>query len=405
MPHGDHVHEHVRAAPRSGGLLYVDASSSGIAGDMLNAALLDLGVPLEAMEQGLVGIELGAYGIEAPTVERAGIVARQFLVRVEGPQPPRSWATIRGLLEDAQTLPDGARARALATFRLLAEAEADVHGVAIDDVHFHEVGAVDSIVDIVTAAIGLDYLNATVVSSPLPMGRGTTRAAHGVIPLPAPATVNCLRGVPVFDGGVESELVTPTGAALVATAATRFERWPAMRPRRSGWGAGTRTLPDRPNLLRLVLGEPAGDLEELAILEANVDDMTPEIGAHVIGQLLEAGALDAWLTPITMKKGRLAVMVSALADNTRREGVLRAILTESSSIGVRVSPVQRVRRPRRLVEVATRFGLLTVKVADGDGLPRNVAPELEVCRAAAKEHGVPLKEVFAAALAALGDLS
>lgn len=403
MPHGEPIDDRTPPPPPAGGLLYIDATISGVAGDMFNAALLDLGVPLEAMKQGLAGLPLGPYRIDVPSVERAGIVARQFLVRVEGPQSPRSWAAIRRLLEDASTLTEGARRRALSAFERLAEAEADVHGVAVDDVHFHEVGAVDSIVDIVAAAIGLDLLDATVVASPLPLGRGTTRAAHGVIPLPAPATVNCLRSVPVFDGGVEGELVTPTGAALVATAAARFERWPAMRPVRSGWGAGTRALPDRPNVLRLVLGEPAGELETLVVLEANVDDMTPEIGAHVITRLFEAGALDAWMTPITMKKGRLAVMVSALADDAHRAQVLRTLLSESSSIGVRVAPVQRVRRPRRLVEVTTRFGPIAVKIADGDGLPRNVAPELEACRAAAQQHGVPLKEVFAAALAALGD--
>ncbi len=405
MPHGDHGQPPpVRSLPERGGLLYVDATGGGVAGDMFNAALLDLGVPLAAMEHGLSGLDVGPYRIEVPTVERSGIVARQFLVHVEGTPPQRSWAAIRRLLEDAPTLSDGARSRALATFQRLADAEAEVHGVAAHDVHFHEVGAVDSIVDIVAAAVALDLLDATVVASPLPMGRGTTRSAHGILPLPAPATVGCLRGVPTVDGGVEGELVTPTGAALVATAAARFERWPAMRPERTGWGAGTRTFPDRPNVLRLVWGQPAIEtsVEELRVLESNIDDMTPELGAHLLDRLLAAGALDAWLTPVVMKKGRLAVVVGALVDHSRQEAVLRALLTESSSLGARIVPVRRVRRPRRVEEVATRFGPIPVKIAEGDGLPRNLAPEFEACRAAAARHGVPLKEVFAATLAAIG---
>ena len=227
----------------------------------------------------------------------------------------------------------GAREIAERAFRLLAEAEADVHGMEVEDVHFHEVGAVDSIVDIVGVAAALDYLGAGVLCSPLPMGRGTVRAQHGVLPLPAPATVSCLRGVPTFDAGIDGELVTPTGACLVAATAAGFPRWPDLAPERCGWGAGTKELADRPNLLRVILGssvdgaaQTGGESDApFAVLEANIDDMTAEIAAHAMTRALDSGALDAWSTAIGMKKGRPALMISALVRRAEIESVSRCL--------------------------------------------------------------------------------
>ena len=388
-----------------GKLLFLDAFS-GIAGDMLVAALFDLGVPRAVIEAGVQELGLRGYDLVFGSRTRNGVVARAFDVQLTASQPARDYAEIRALLEAAQGLAAGARELALRAFRVLAEAEARVHGVTPDAVHFHEVGAVDSIVDIVASAVALDHLGAELACSPLPMGRGLVRSAHGILPLPAPATLLCLEGVPTYDAGIESELVTPTGACLVKAAVRSFTRWPSMKPERVGYGAGTRELADRPNLLRTVLGEPSDASALFAtgashlVLELNIDDMSGELSAVAMLRAQEAGALDVWSTPIGMKKGRPALMLSALARAGDAERVARALLAETTSLGLRFREVGRIERPRRMVEVQTRYGTIPVKIADGDGLPPNAAPEYEPCRTAAEAHGVPVKEVYAAALAA-----
>jgi len=392
-------------------VLYVDAPS-GVAGDMLVAALLDLGAgTIGDLADALSAVPgLDGFRLVHGRVRRHGIEARRFAVETADPSPGhRSWASIRGMLEAATALPDGARRRALAAFQRLAEAEARVHDTPVDEVHFHEVGAIDSIVDIVGTAVLVDRLGPhRIEASPLPMSRGWVDTRHGRLPLPAPATVGCLLGVPTVDAGIDGvELVTPTGACLVATLADGYGRWPAMRPTAVGWGAGSRELPDRPNLLRLVLGDgggpPDGDLAAggtHVVIEANVDDATPEVIGHALEALFEAGALDAWTTPIGMKKSRPAVMVSALAPAASARPVAAALLTETTTLGVRFSEVGRWERPRRLDRVETPYGPIPVKRAGGDGLPELVAPELEACRTAARAHGVPLRTVVAAASAA-----
>jgi uncharacterized protein (TIGR00299 family) protein len=278
-----------------------------------------------------------------------------------------------------------------------------VHATAIDDVHFHEVGAADSIADIVAAAVAIDWLGASVVCSPLPIGRGTITTAHGALPLPAPATLLCLRGIPTYDARIDAELVTPTGAALAATVAQRFEEWPSMRVSRVGWGSGSRDLPDRPNLLRAVLGDPAdarASSSDVLVFETNVDDQSGELVAHAMAEILGAGALDAWLTPITMKKGRPAVLLSATAEPERRDAVAASFFAHTSTLGLRVRRSGRIVRARRMIEVATTYGPVAVKVADGDGYERTFAPELDDCARLASAHRVPVKVVYAAALAA-----
>jgi uncharacterized protein (TIGR00299 family) protein len=390
-------------------ILFIDAFS-GIAGDMLVAALLDLGVPQTVFEDALKLLPLEGYSIDVQKVKRSGIAALRFVVEVEQSQPQRSYAQIRAML-DAATLAEGAKEIACKAFEILAKAEARVHRMPLDKVHFHEVGAVDSIVDIVAAAVGLDWLGAHVISSPLPMGRGTVIAQHGALPLPAPATVECLHNIPTYDAGIDAELVTPTGACLIAAVAQQFCRWPELRPQCTGWGSGTQDLEDRPNLLRLVLGtataergtqgEPAEEISSpLVVLEANIDDMSPEIAAYAIECALEAGALDAWTTPIQMKKGRQAILFSALVRHLDTSAISTVLFRETTTLGVRIRPSYRIERPRRLITVTTPYGSIAVKVADGDGLPRNLAPEFDHCREAAKAHEVPIKVVFAAAMAA-----
>lgn len=385
-----------------GKVLFFDAFS-GVSGDMLVAALIDLGIPLEPIEAALATVPMDGYTIEVGSTVRSGIVARRFVVHVEVPQPERTYVEICSMLESAR-LPEGALGIAQRAFERIGEAESSVHGIPLSEVHFHEVGAVDSIVDIVAVSVALDYLGAEVVSSPLPMGAGTIEARHGILPLPAPATVACLLGVPTYSSGVEAEMVTPTGACLVASTAQRFTRWPQMRPERIGWGGGSRELEDRPNLLRVVMGD--ADLEaenseehSLVVLESNVDDMSPEIAAFALERALDGGALDAWATPINMKKGRAAVMISALARAVDSDKIARILLTETTSLGLRIRPTRRIERPRHTIEVGTTFGSIRVKIAVGDGLPENIAPEFDACSAAAIAHKVPLKEVYAAALA------
>ena len=412
MAHDFHEHEHehgdrhelARGAGR-GRVLFLDAFS-GIAGDMLLAGLVDLGVPQAVVQEALAALPLGDCTLRFVRRTRSGIAAMGLEVEARAPQPSRDYSQVRTLIEQASGLHDGARSLALAAFRVLAEAEAEVHDTSVDHVHFHEVGAVDSIADIVGAAVALDYLGAELLCSPLPMGRGFARSQHGVIPLPAPATLLCLRGAPTYDAAIDAELVTPTGACLVRAAASGFARWPQLVPLRVGFGAGSRELADRPNLLRLVLGMPESELTggpgpaTHVLLELNADDMSGELMAVALTRAQQAGALDAWSTPIGMKKGRPAMMLSALARRAEQDAVARALLSETTSLGLRVREVGRIERPRRMLSVQTAYGAIAVKVASGDGLPPNAAPEYEACRAAAEAHGVPVKQVYAAAVAA-----
>ncbi len=409
-PHG-HEHIHPVRLPLleqgagAGKILFFDAFS-GVAGDMTIAALLDLGVPLLVIERAVSALPLEGVFLERGHKHRSGIVATSFEVHVGSPQPERTYASIDAMLEAAPLEAD-VRTLARRIFRRLGEAEAAVHRMPLEEVHFHEVGAVDAIVDIVGSAAALVYLGAEVRGAPLPMGRGFVKARHGILPLPAPAAIECLRGVPTYGVELDAELVTPTGAAIVATAATSFERWPSFAPERVGWGAGFRELPDRPNLLRVVLGTRNGASNETivgashVVLEANVDDMTGEVAAHAIEALLTAGALDAWATPITMKKGRPALTISALARAPEAEAVGTALLRETTSIGLRKIPVTRTERPRRTVTVETAFGRVRVKVSEGPFGPPQVKPEFDDCAAAARTHGVTLREVIQAAIQAL----
>jgi len=413
--HGhEHEHEHAHAhehRPRRvlargsgrGKVLFFDAAS-GVAGDMTIAALVDLGVPIEVLQQAWSALPLGGYHVHFAHKERSGIVATFFDVHVDGPQPQRTFRTIRAMLAQAP-LDEGVRARATQTFERLAEAEATVHRMDKDDVHFHEVGAVDAIVDVVGASAAIEHLGGDVVCSPLPMGRGFAKAAHGVLPLPAPAVVECLRGFPTFDAGVDFEFVTPTGAAIVAANASRAVRWPTMAPEHVGWGAGKADLGDRPNVLRVVLGAPAESLVtsrgEHVVLEANLDDATGEIVAGAIESLLAEGALDAWAAPVTMKKGRPGVVLGVLCSASSAEALAAVVLRETTTIGVRLATVDRIERPRRTVEVETAFGKIPVKIAEGPFGPPQIKPEWDACASAARAHGVPVRVVIAAALAAV----
>jgi uncharacterized protein (TIGR00299 family) protein len=368
---------------------------------MTIAALLDLGVPFSVVQAAVDALGLSGISLESEPWSAGAIGATKFSVRETEPQPSRDYATISRLINES-ALNEPVRVLASRVFRRLAEAEAEVHRISIDDVQFHEVGAADAIVDIVGAAACFCFLDARVVASPLPMGHGTVKCQHGLLPLPAPATVHCLRDVPTYDAGIEGELVTPTGAAIISTVAEEYVRWPALIPERVGWGAGARRLADRPNALRVVLGRPGAveGSETHVLVEANVDDMTGEFAGHALAGLLEHGALDAWGTPVVMKKGRPGLVISALARMHDAGRVADALLRETSSIGVRFTPVSRRELERRQIEVETPYGAIPIKVSGSSETDRKLKPEFDACAVAARAHDVPVRVVVEAALAA-----
>jgi pyridinium-3,5-bisthiocarboxylic acid mononucleotide nickel chelatase len=385
-----------------GKLLFLDPVS-GIAGDMTVAALVDLGVPWSIVADSLA--RLGVGGTAAVRRAQSGALgATHFAVEDSGHEPHRPYAEVQRVLAEAALEP-AVRALSERIFARLARAEAAVHRVPLAEVTFHEVGSVDALFDVVGAATCFEFLGARVLSAPVPLGRGHVHTEHGELPVPAPATLECLLGVPTFDAGVDFENVTPTGAAILATVAEDFQRWPALGPERVGWGAGTRVIAGRPNALRVVLGEPAPAVNagtELVVLEANVDDMTGELAAHAIQVLMQAGALDAWATPITMKKGRPGLVLAALARADAAPSLAGVLLRETTSLGVRWSAASRLERPRRSVLVRTRFGEIPLKVSEGPYGPPQAKPEFDACERAALAAGVPVREVLAAALAAWG---
>lgn len=314
----------------------------------------------------------------------------------------RAFRDIRAMIVGSH-LSAAVKERAIAIFTTLAEAEGTVHGFAVEDVTFHEVGAIDSIVDIVGTAIGLVALDIDhAYVSPLPLGSGMVRSQHGIIPVPGPATIELLRGYPVRAGDGNGELVTPTGAAIVRAIARPLASPPMLNVERVGYGAGTKTFADRPNLLRLMLGTVAvaAVTEEMIVVETNIDDANPEIYEYVMEQLFAAGARDVWLSPAQMKKNRPGTTLHALAEPAQREALAGVMLRETSSIGVRSYPVQRTALPREEISVDTEYGSVRVKIARAPDGALNLAPEYESCKEQARERNVPLKLVYQAALAA-----
>ncbi|ACL67785.1 protein of unknown function DUF111 [Anaeromyxobacter dehalogenans 2CP-1] len=379
----------------------------GIAGDMFLAAAIDLGVDAAALARALESLGVPGWRLVVTRKAEHGIQGTHVDVVVEGEQPAsRGLAEILGLVA-ASGLPPRAREAARALFERIGEAEARVHGVPISEVHFHEVGAVDSIVDVCGAAVALDLLGWPAVrSAPPELGRGLVRTAHGTMPVPPPAVLELLKGKPVRPGGPPGEAVTPTGAALLAVLA-EVGPLPAHVPVRVGYGVGTRAWPDRPNVLRATLAEPAPGAgaggpgpDALWVLEANLDDCPGQLVARAIEAALEAGALDAWAAPLTMKKGRPGVLLGALCDEARRAAVTGALFAETTTLGVRRHPVERDALERALEPVETAYGSVRVKVARLGGRELGAHPEYEDCAACARAAGVAVREVMAAALVA-----
>lgn len=378
----------------------------GAAGDMILGALLDAGADERALRAGLGRLGL-AFELTIGRAAQGALDCARVDVRPGPDQPERRLPEVLEVIGRAR-LPARADARARETFELLARAEAKVHGTSPDEVHFHEVGAVDALVDVVGCCLALELLEIDrVESSPFPLGRGRIRAAHGLLPLPGPAVVNLLTlsGAPCEGREEGGEHVTPTGAALLCALASRFGRYPALRLCAAGQGSGLRVSgPDAlPNLVRVVIGdtpEPGETPGEVAVLEANLDDQSAELTAYLAEQLLGAGALDVWLTPVLMKKGRPGVVVSCVCEPARAGLLEGLLLRESSSLGVRRRSETRLTLPRELVTVETPWGAVRVKLARRPDGRRSGAPEYEDCARVARAKGVALREVYAAALRA-----
>jgi len=386
----------------------------GIAGDMMLAALLHLGAPRRALDEGLAAlaeasgaVDLRGTRVEAEPVEVNGVRALHVQVRVPGEvrgrEPHhRPWRVIRELIERAR-LPDRARDLALRAFARLAEAEARVHAVAIDDVEFHEVGAVDSFVDVVGSALLVAALEpGSIVCLPPPSGGGVARGSHGTLPVPTPAVLELFRGRSLRPSGA-GERTTPTGAALLSAWTEPADSLPELAIDAIGYGAGTKRWEDAPNLLRAVLGErvrgqPGGGAGW--VLEANLDDLSPQLVAAALEAALAAGAADAWIAPVTMKKGRPGHLLGAVVPDGARAAVEQALFRETSTLGIRAYRVERSVLQREVIEVATQYGPVRVKVGKRADQVVNAAPEFEDCRRLAQERGVAVKEVVAAAVAA-----
>ena len=402
-------------------ILYLDCFS-GISGDMMVGALTDLGITPSAFEWELSKLDLGDYHLHFERQTRAGISGVKFGVHrgathaeavpdTRSPEPhhhahsdasSRRFSGIRELLQ-ASGLSDFVKLHATAIFRRIGEAEAKIHGVAIEEVQFHEVGALDSIVDVVLTCVGFEALQAArVYVSELVDGQGTFRCTHGEYPLPAPGTLEILRNIPIRQVAVPFELITPTGAAIVAEFHHSVGAMPEMRPTKIGYGLGERELFDRPNILRAVLGEAekSKSSDRIVELQANIDDLSPEILGAVQARLLKVGALDVFFTPIQMKKNRPGILLSVLCRPSDRQKIQELLFTETSTFGIRYREIERITLDREVVQVQTAFGSIQIKIGSQDGKIFQVSPEFESCNAAAERSQQPLKRIYELAVEA-----
>jgi len=372
---------------------------SGISGNMILGALLDAGLELGALKQGLAALGLSGYEIEARRVLKRYIAGTLVDVKVQEEGIERHLGDVLDIIEGS-SLPGEIKETCGKIFTRLAEAEARVHGLDVEDIHFHEVGGLDAIVDVIGSVVGLALLGVEeVYSSAVHLGTGFVECAHGRLPVPAPATLALVKGVPTYGRDIEAELTTPTGAAIITTLAKEFGRAPLMAVEAIGYGAGHRDLPI-PNLLRISIGEAARSKERgyeedtVTVVETNSDDMNPELYEHVMGKLFEKGALDVFLTPIQMKKNRPAVKLSALVRENDLAGVLDVFFEETTTLGVRLYEAGRKKLTRESIAIDTKYGKIVIKVGKLGDVVKNISPEYEDCRRIASQLDIPLKEVY-----------
>jgi len=379
---------------------------------MTLAAFLDLGVPLNWLQENLNQLPLGGVGISTEHVHRNGIRANLVRVSADDKKTHRNFADIKELLEQSP-VSTGVKATSLNVFRIIAEAEAGIHGCTMEEVHFHEVGGIDAIVDIVGTALCLEYLGIKrVLASKIPLGNGFVECRHGKIPVPAPATLAILKGVPVYGTGIANELVTPTGAGIITALADSFESMPAMVVEKIGYGAGQRDLEEIPNLLRIAIGKPETaksgcsknlSSDQVTIVESCIDDMNPEFFGFLMEQLFDIGALDVYWIPVYMKKNRPGTMVQILCPAAKREAIVRCVVTETTTLGVRFYDVSRLMLERNALKINSSFGEITVKkIKNPDGSTR-IVPEYEECRRIARQMKMPLRIVYETIVKETGD--
>ncbi len=375
---------------------YIDCMA-GISGDMVLGALIDLGLGIRKLRGELRKLPVDGYTISAKRESRHSITGTRVTVKVKGSQPSRSFRAIRELIGKSN-LSDGVRKRSCTIFTNLAIAEAKIHGCAVEDVHFHEVGAVDSIVDIVGAAIGMEALDIEgMTASPVPAGSGWVDTMHGRMPVPAPATLELLREIPVTPSPIEREVTTPTGAAILKSVAEEFGAMPEMVVEATGYGIGRREFEEIPNLLRITVGRSGESSGELLVVETTIDDMNPQIYGHLSDSLLEDGALDVFLTPVYMKKGRPATLLTVLCKKGEKGRLTDTIFRETTTLGVRFYSVERECLARREEVVETPYGKVRVKVAVRGKEVLTIQPEYDECRRIAELRKVPLRLVMEAA--------
>jgi hypothetical protein len=369
---------------------------SGLSGDMTVGALLHLGLPRVKLERELKKLPGLRYSLEVSKKFVNGIQATRFRVRAEESGAGRSWKMIRKIIKQS-SLESDIKDRGLDIFARLAEAEGRIHGVPPDRVHFHEVGAIDSIVDIMATAIGTHHFKIdSFVFSSVPLGRGVTPSRHGLLPVPAPATLELLKGVSVQWINLDGETITPTGAAILSALGSQVEDAPRMTIEKIGYGAGEREFPDRPNLLRVLLGEkgPAWGHDEMLVLETNIDDMNPEIYDYVLDRLFAAGARDVSLSPIQMKKNRPGTLLRIIGEPSTRNRLAEIIFKETSTIGIRYYPVKRLVLKRVPLRLKTRFGSVWVKIIEEPDGEKRIVPEYEELKKLAEVKKIPLKWLY-----------
>ncbi|MBW2076624.1 MAG: nickel pincer cofactor biosynthesis protein LarC [Deltaproteobacteria bacterium] len=378
-------------------IAYLDCFS-GVSGDMFVGALLDAGLPAENLDETIAGLGLDGFTISHKQEERNHIFGTKFSVTLhQEDQPTRHLSDIKDILRSSNLTPQIIE-KCISVFERLAETEGEIHHLSPENVHFHEVGAVDSIIDVVASVAGMYHLGIEkLFVSKIPVGSGMIDSAHGTIPLPAPATIALLKGVPIYDSGQDAEMVTPTGAALLTSLGTSFGPMPPMTIERVGYGVGTRSLSDRPNLLRILVGRDAerGRLDTVVLLESNLDDMSPELLGYLMDSLFEAGALDVSFSHIHMKKNRPGIRLQVIARPEDRDRLVGIVFRESTSLGIRISYSQREVLERNKVTVDSPWGEMRLtRVADRDH-GTVLVPEYEECRRIAKQHNLPLRDVYA----------
>ncbi len=368
---------------------------SGVSGDMILGALVACGVPLSHLNGELKKISVDGFEIRKKQVNRSGISAVHIDVIIKDQSQHRNLSHIREIIMSSE-LSERVKDQSLQIFTRLAEVEAKVHGTTLEEVHFHEVGALDAIVDIVGACIGLEYLNVErVVSTPLRLGTGTVKCEHGTMPVPVPAVIELTRGIPVVRTSIQGELTTPTGAAIITFLASSYEMLWNFTVSSAGYGAGSRIREQLPNVLRITVGDVPGTFEEdrCLLLETNIDDMNPEIFGYLADRIFEAGAKDVYMSPVYMKKGRPGTLLSVLIDESIRDVVLEMLFSETTTLGVRIISVLRKKLKRESKTIETEFGPVRVKVSRINGRER-YAPEFDDCARIAAEKGIPLLAVY-----------